>query len=61
MNNRRDHITFGATEVFTKSIMEETKGIFQRDVKGVKNECLFLGVGFPQIIRHKLRCILVQK
>ena len=54
MKNIKYHMYLGSMASFTKRIMESTKGLYQRDVKGAKKYCLFLEVGYPQIIRQNL-------
>ena len=39
MNNRKYHLQLGKTEACTKKIMEATKGIGQREIKGANNYC----------------------
>ena len=54
MKMSKYNMQIGIMASFTKRIMESTNGLYQRDVKGAKKYCLFLEVGYPQIIRQNL-------
>ena len=41
MSNSKYHLHLGDTEVYRKIIMEATKGIGQRDIKGATEDCFF--------------------
>ena len=59
MNKNEYHLNLGATEACTTRMMEETKGIYHRDVKGSTKD-FFLAVGLPQIRCYKLKWVLVK-
>ena len=41
MNKNEYHLNLGATEACTTRMMEETKGIYHRDVKGSTKDFFF--------------------
>ena len=59
MNHSKYHQQIGATAVCNNIIMESTKGVGQRYIKGATKDCLFFTVGSPQRIRKKLQWNLV--
>ena len=52
--NSKYHIQIGAGEACTNRMMESTKGLDQRDMKGATNNCFILTVGSHQRSCQKL-------
>ena len=59
MNHRRYQKEIVATEYCTKRMMEATKGICQKSIKGGQRSVQFLMVGLTPRRRHKLLWKLV--
>ena len=59
MNNIQYHVGLGVTAACTKRIMEASKVLYQRYVKGIPSIFFFLGVVLPQRGRLKLQWMLI--
>ena len=59
MNHSKHHKELGATTACNKRMMEATKGVGQKSIKGGQKIVSFLIVDLPPRRRQKLQCRLV--